>query len=83
MPKALAPLSLLAAFGAFFLWNHARIAVPNPFAKPEPVSAKAADEIVYALLRHIYHAFDYRSQSAIYDTLALSADGDLLTDLYL
>lgn len=83
MPKALAPLSLLAAFGVFFLWNHARISVPNPFAKPKPVSAESADEIVYTLLRNIYHAFDYRSESAIYDTLALSADGELLTDVYL
>lgn len=47
------------------------------------VSAEQADEICYALLRNVYHAFDYRRESDIYDTLARSATGDLLTRIYL
>ncbi len=35
------------------------------------------------LLRNIYRGFDYRSESDIYDALAQSVAGDLLTDLYL
>lgn len=47
------------------------------------VTADQADEICYALLRNIYHAFDYRRESDIYDVLARSTEGDLLTQIYL
>lgn len=47
------------------------------------VTAGQADEISYALLRNVYHAFDYRRESDIYDTLAKSAAGDLLSQIYL
>ncbi len=47
------------------------------------VTPEEADEISYALLRNIYHAFDYRRESDIYDVLAASADGELLTKIYL
>ena len=40
-------------------------------------------EIVGALLHNVYRAFDYRDENAIYDTLERSADGDLLTQIYL
>ena len=39
--------------------------------------------VAETLLRNIYRAFDYRNESDIYDALAQSVDGDLLTDLYL
>ncbi|MCB1232212.1 MAG: hypothetical protein KDN19_18240 [Verrucomicrobiae bacterium] len=51
--------------------------------RPIQMPAEEADEICYALLRNIYHAFDYRRESDIYDVLAKSADGDLLTQIYL
>lgn len=35
------------------------------------------------LLTNVYRAFDYRDESAIYDTLERSATGDLLTKIYL
>ncbi len=41
------------------------------------------EEIVYALLRNTYHAFDYRDDSAIYDTLEKSVTGALLEKIYL
>ena len=47
------------------------------------VGPELADEICYALLRNIYHAFDFRRESDIYDVLARSADGELLTQIYL
>lgn len=43
----------------------------------------AAEDVVYALLRNIYHAFDYRDESAIYDTLEKSVTGPLLEQVYL
>jgi len=41
------------------------------------------EEIVYALLRNTYHAFDFRDESAIYDTLEKSVTGALLEQIYL
>jgi hypothetical protein len=66
----------------------------NPGAPPLPkiqaVSSQkgAADDAARAalaetLLRNIYRGFDYAAESDIYDALARSVAGDLLTDLYL
>ncbi len=35
------------------------------------------------LLPHIYPAFDFREESDVYEQLAISLDGDLLTEVYL
>jgi hypothetical protein len=47
------------------------------------VSDDHAGEIITALLRNVYHAFDYRDESAIYDMLERSVTGELLTQTYL
>ena len=39
--------------------------------------------VVGGLLENIYRAFDYREEGVIYDVLARSAAGDVLTDIYL
>jgi len=43
----------------------------------------AVEDIVYSLLRNTYHAFDFRDESAIYDTLESSVSGPLLEKVYL
>jgi hypothetical protein len=47
------------------------------------ITPELADEVVYALLRNTYRAFDYRKESDVYDVLAQSVDGELLTKVYL
>jgi hypothetical protein len=42
-----------------------------------------AEEIVSAMLYNVYRAFDFRDEEIIYDTLAHSVGGDLLTATYL
>ncbi|MEP4147035.1 MAG: hypothetical protein ABJL54_07415 [Halioglobus sp.] len=42
-----------------------------------------ANAIVGDLLHNIYRAFDYREESDIYDVLATSVSGELLTDIFL
>jgi len=42
-----------------------------------------AGELSYRLLRNTYHAFDYRDDSRIYDTLEKSVSGSLLEKVYL
>lgn len=45
--------------------------------------AARAQAITDDLLHNIYRAFDYREESDIYDVLARSVSGDLLTDIFL
>jgi|694.fasta_scaffold00579_21 hypothetical protein len=40
-------------------------------------------EILAGLLSNIYHAFDYREDEQVYDTLAKCVSGDLLREVYL
>ena len=53
------------------------------FGKPLAPPSDATEKVVIDLLRNVYQAFDYRDESAIYDTLERSVDGDLLTEIYL
>jgi hypothetical protein len=47
------------------------------------LSEKQTEAILGGLLLNVYKAFDYREEEVIYDALARSASGDLLTELYL
>ena len=47
------------------------------------LSDARARDLVSGLLHNVYLAFDYRDEERIYDVLARSVDGDLLTDIYL
>ena len=42
-----------------------------------------AQTILNSLLKNVYRAFDFREKSDVYDKLAISVQGDLLTDIYL
>ena len=64
-------------------WPLARVPVPVPYVRNAVVSVGEAELIVSGLLTNVYRAFDYRDESDIYDALARSASGDLLTQIYL
>jgi hypothetical protein len=59
----------------------ARVAVPIPGLTG--MSQEQTEDVVLGLLTNVYRAFDYREESIIYDTLARSASGPLLTRIYL
>jgi hypothetical protein len=70
-----------------FAWDSPG-AAPLPKIDSIPAGRSAAADVARAalaetLLRNVYRGFDYRSESDIYDALAQSVAGDLLTDLYL
>lgn len=70
-----------------FVWNNPGVP-PLPKVEAIPTKQNAADDAARAalaetLLRNVYRGFDYRSESDVYDALARSVQGDLLTDLYL
>ncbi len=47
------------------------------------LSQEDTETIVAGLLLNVYKAFDYREEEVIYDALARTASGNLLTDIYL
>jgi hypothetical protein len=47
------------------------------------MSANKANTVVAGLLHNLYRAFDFRAEEQVYDVLAQSVEGDLLTDTYL
>ena len=49
----------------------------------KPLSEEEAAVIFDYLLGNIYRAMDFREESDIYDKLAISLDGELLTEIYL
>jgi hypothetical protein len=62
-------------------WPSAQLRIPLP--NRVEVSSEDASSITYSLLHNIYRAFDYRDEGTVYDVLARSASGDLLTKVYL
>ena len=81
---AWAGIGLIVCIAATVVLRKApRIPLPNPFSKPELVSADAAESVTYALLRNVYKAFEYRSESHVYDALDKSVAGNLLEKIYL
>jgi hypothetical protein len=68
---------------AFLARGTARLEFASPFAPAFRMpDAKEARFIFESLHRNIYRAFDYESESDIYDTLAQSVSGDLLDQVY-
>jgi hypothetical protein len=70
-PLAATALTLPATIALFVL------------AAQRPMNAEVAETVVADLLHNIYRAFDFRQDEQIYDVLAESVSGDLLTRIYL
>jgi hypothetical protein len=74
---------MLSIGGAFWLWPTARIELAHPLVAQRKVSDEQADEVTCSLLHNLYHSFDRREESVVYDRLATCVSGDLLRDIYL
>jgi hypothetical protein len=66
--------SVIALIGAAYLTLESREA---------RLDDERLQQLVGDLLHNVYRAFDFRGEEVIYDVLARSAAGDLLTDVYL
>jgi len=75
--------ALLLLVGAVLLLPFGRLPIPHPLSRPAMVNDAEARLLVEGLLRNLYHAFDYREESRIYDALSRSVAGDLLERTYL
>lgn len=78
----------IVAVGLLFVlavgvWAYGRVALRNPFAPPYQLPEIEAIQILQGLLQNTYRAFDFRGEEDVYDKLAVSASGDLITQIYL
>jgi len=74
---------LVLILGAALLYPYGRIEVLRPASMINNLDDSEAQTILSSLLNNIYRAFDFREESDVYDKLAISVQGDLLTDIYL
>jgi hypothetical protein len=82
-PTTIAICSLLLMTTAILAARWMPIDVELPGATPPPISKEDAASVAHSLLRNVYHSFDYRDESLVYDVLDRSVSGDLLTTIYL
>jgi len=59
------------------------VSMARPAAIAPKINDKEAMVILESLLKNIYRSFDFREEPDVYDRLATSVSGDLLTDIYL
>ncbi len=62
---------------------YARLPIVNRFADPIRLSTAEAKEITSRLLYNIYRSFDSHDETLVYDRLAMSTSGELLSQVYL
>lgn len=80
--------SLLAVGGSLMLvavvcLPVGRATIPDPLNSTPPLSQPEVEQLLGDLLHNVYRAFDRRDERLIYDRLATSISGDLLTDVYI
>jgi len=80
LPLALAALCLATAAVAY---PFAQVTVNRPSLMAGELDDEHATALLETLLKNVYRAFDFREEEDVYDKLALTVSGDLLTDIYL
>ena len=80
-PVIVCSLLLIGTAASAAGWMNLNLKLPG--ADAAPISDEDASSVAQSLLQNLYHAFDYRGESRIYDVLDRSVSGDLLTRIYL
>lgn len=74
---------VLLAGGAAAARKAATIPIPHPFKKADNIEAEQTARILDALLRGVYHAFNFPEEEKQYDVLAEVVWGPTLTEIFL
>jgi len=77
--KGILAFCILLAIVCFPLHSNVKI----PFISKKTFSKPEAQQLIGELLKNTYRAFDFRKESDIYDKLAISNEGELLSEIYL
>ena len=65
--------------GALVSYPYTQVSVARPVLMAGDLNDHQAQQLLQALLKNVYRAFDFRDEDDVYDKLALSAEGDLLS----
>ena len=69
--------------GALVAYPYTQVSVARPVVMAGELDEQQAQQLLQALLKNVYRAFDFRDENDVYDKLALSVEGDLITEIYL
>jgi len=76
-------LAAVLIAGSVVLYPFLEVAVAKPVVLAPQMTDKDAVAVLNSLLKNIYRSFDFREEEDVYDRLATSVNGDLLTEIYL
>jgi hypothetical protein len=76
-------LSAVLIVASIGLYPFVRVSVARPTALASEMNAEDAVVVLESLFKNIYCSFDLLEEEDVYDRLALSVSGDLLSDIYL
>ncbi len=83
-PLVAPSVMILVLFGgALVSYPYTQVSVARPVLMAGDLDDQQAQQLLQALLKNVYRAFDFRDENDVYDRLALSVEGDLLADIYL
>ncbi len=87
MGRGISRLTLTLSLALFavglMLLPLAKMEIADPFADEPSLPENSAQELLSGLLHNVYRSFDHHDESLIYDRLAKSITGELLSDVYL
>ena len=69
--------------GSVLLYPFLKVAVARPAVLAPKMTDENAVAVLNSLLKNIYRSFDFREEEDVYDRLATSVSGDLLSEIYL
>jgi len=76
-------LAVLLAAGSVLLYPFLKVGVAKPAVLAPKMTEENALTVLNSLLKNIYRSFDFREEDDVYDRLATSVSGDLLSEIYL
>ena len=80
-PQLVTGTVLLAATLVLSPFMH--VSIGRPAIMTPKLGKTVATELMQSLLKNVYRAFDFRREEDVYDKLAVSVSGDLLSEVYL
>jgi hypothetical protein len=75
-------MAVILVIGAVAAYPSVKISIGGN-AVADQITEEDAAELIHSLMKNVYRAFDFREEEDVYDKLAVSVTGDLLTDIYL
>jgi hypothetical protein len=76
-------LAVVLVAASVVLYPFLKVAVAKPAVLAPQMTEKDALAVLNSLLKNIYRSFDFREEEDVYDRLATSVSGDLLSEIYL